>query len=56
MASNPQIDEADHTPPAEVNPDEARSGVKLGIMRYVLAISLTGVIVGMVLAWIYFGW
>jgi hypothetical protein len=38
-----------------LHPDEARSAVKLGVMRYVLALSLAGVIVGMLLAWLYFG-
>ncbi|HJQ55548.1 MAG TPA: hypothetical protein VJ890_01490 [Vineibacter sp.] len=37
--------------PAVVSPDSARSAVKLGVMRYVLAISLAGVILGMFVAW-----
>lgn len=42
-------------PPAVLEPDEARSAVKLGVMRYVLAISLAGAIAGMVIAWFFFG-
>ncbi|WP_178133559.1 hypothetical protein [Vineibacter terrae] len=43
------------TPPATLSPDEARSGVKLHAMRYVLAISFAAVVIGMMLAWLYFG-
>jgi hypothetical protein len=46
-------DQQDH--PATLAPDEARSAVKLGVMRYVLGISLAGAIVGMAVAWLYFG-
>jgi hypothetical protein len=46
----------DETPhhAAEVTPDEARSAVKPGVVRYVLTISLIGVVVGMGLAWLFF--
>jgi hypothetical protein len=40
---------------ATLAPDEARSAVKLGVMRYVLGISLVGVIVAMLVAWYIFG-
>ncbi|HKU94683.1 MAG TPA: hypothetical protein VJR58_05375 [Vineibacter sp.] len=53
MATHPRTDASEQTP-ATVSPDEARSGVKLNVMRYVLATSLAAVIVGMVCAWLYF--
>jgi type VI protein secretion system component VasF len=56
MVSHLRAGERETTPPAELSPDDARSAVKLGVMRYVLAISLAGAVVGMVIAWLYFGW
>jgi hypothetical protein len=56
MATHSRTSDAGDRPAAVVTPDEARAAVKLGVMRYVLAISLAGAIVGMVVAWIYFGW
>ncbi len=40
------------TDPQHVRPTEARSGAKLGVMRYVLGISLAAVIVGFVVAYV----
>jgi len=54
MATHPRTDAGKQTPPATVSPDEARSAVKLHVMRYVLATSLGAVIIGMALAWFYF--
>ncbi len=56
MATHSHTSDGEHRPAAVVKPDEARSAVKLGVMRYVLAISLAGAIVGMGIAWLYFGW
>jgi hypothetical protein len=41
--------------PATLSPGEARSAVKLGVMRYVLAISFFGAAAGLLLAWLVFG-
>lgn len=54
MATHPRTDASEQAPPATVSPDDARSAVKLHVMRYVLATSLGAVIVGMALAWLYF--
>ncbi len=32
----------------EITPTDARSGIKLGVMRYVLALSLAGVVIAFV--------
>ena len=56
MATHSQASEREGRPASVVKPDTARSAVKLGVMRYVLAISLAGAIVGMIVAWLYFGW
>ena len=56
MASHSHTSEREQRRAAVVKPDEARSAVKLGVMRPVLAISLAGTIVGMLIAWRYFGW
>ena len=42
------------TDPQHVRPNEARSGVKLGVMRYVLGISLAAVIVAFLVAYVLF--
>ncbi|WP_178130239.1 hypothetical protein [Reyranella sp. CPCC 100927] len=54
MATHPRTETNDQAPPATVSPDEARSAVKLHVMRYVLATSLVAVVAGMILAWLYF--
>jgi hypothetical protein len=54
MATHPS-DTDRQTPPATLSPDDARSAVQLHVMRYVLAISFVAAIVGMALAWFYFG-
>ena len=56
MVTHPRTHADESSRPATLHPDEARSAVKLGIMRYVLALSLAGVVVGMLIAWLYFGW
>lgn len=40
------------TDPRHVRPTEARAGIKLGIMRYVLGISLAAVIVALLIAYL----
>jgi hypothetical protein len=50
--SHSRDDRPEHA--ATLAPDEARSAVKLGVMRYVLGISLAGVIVAMFIAWYIF--
>lgn len=40
------------TDPRHVSPTEARSGIKLGVMRYVLGISLAAVIVAFLVAYL----
>jgi hypothetical protein len=54
--TSPSQDRHRHEPghAAELTPDEARSAVKPGVVRYVLAISLWGAILGMALAWLFF--
>ena len=56
MATHSHASEREERPAAVIKPDTARSAVKLGVMRYVLAISLAGAIIGMFIAWLYFGW
>jgi hypothetical protein len=36
--------------PQHLSPTEARSGIKLGVMRYVLGISLAAVIIAFIVA------
>jgi len=36
----------------EVTPTKARSGIKLGIMRYVLGISLAGVVIAFIATYV----
>ncbi|HEY4136793.1 MAG TPA: hypothetical protein VGO34_16440 [Alphaproteobacteria bacterium] len=38
--------------PQHLQPTQARAGIKLGVMRYVLGISLAAVILAFVVAWI----
>lgn len=40
--------------PRHVSPRQARAGVKLGAMRYVLGISLVAVITGFLIAYLVF--
>ena len=40
------------TDPRHVRPVEARSGVKLGVMRYVLGISLAAVIIAFLVIYV----
>jgi hypothetical protein len=40
--------------PQHMRPTEARSGVKIGAMRYVLGISLAAVVIGFVIAYLVF--
>lgn len=40
-------------PEIEVTPTKARSGVKLGIMRYVLGLSLAGVVIAFVVTYFF---
>jgi hypothetical protein len=40
--------------PAVLSPDEARSAVKTGAMRYVLTLSMAGAVICLFLAWLYF--
>jgi hypothetical protein len=37
-----------------VSPNDARSGIKLGVMRYVLGISMVAVIVAFLVAYLVF--
>ena len=37
--------------PRHVSPNEARAGIKLGTMRYVLGISLAAVVIGFLVAY-----
>jgi hypothetical protein len=56
MVTHSHASGPEERPAAVVKPDTARSAVKSGVVRYVLAISLAGAIVGMFIAWLYFGW